>query len=317
MKKILSRSVENIFLKYVFLFLTIFFLSSPSLSEEINSKNDDDIIAREELSDGSTVELTTPQLQIIAKRKSIKNGWTIKISGRTKRSSFDKIYRFANVADYPEDILIVNLDPKNNSPEIMFSAFTGGAHCCSLPVFLSETSAGTWKFITYPMIDGEPPRLEDLDQDGSSEIITIDQSFLYTFDCYACSYAPYRVQQLRAGKIIDITKTALGLKKLKFQLEEMEAEAERNPTLWRSNGFLGAWVALKSILGQGQDAWKKMLLLYDRSDNKYNFGTYECSDRKIKVFDCPSEKLIVIPFPIALEDHLKKEGYWDKSIDNP
>jgi len=57
-----------------------------------------------------------------------------------------------------------------------------------------------------------------------------------------------------------------------------------------------------------------MLLLYDRNSK---FGPYECADKKIKAFDCPSEKLVMIPFPDALEAHLKAMRYWDKGIEKP
>ena len=314
MKKFVSLFFERLLKTCFFLTLIVFFFSEPSQAQVKIIEKSDVVIARAELATSSSVEIDTPRLSIKAVRSAIKSGWTIKISKKSKSGSFEKTFKFKNVADYPEDISIIELDPKNSAPEIIFSAFTGGAHCCSLPVFLSETSHGNWNFTTYPMLDGGPPSFEDIDQDGYAEIISVDQSFLYAFDCYACSYAPYRIEQLRKGKILDISKTAVGLERLRTQLETMEADAERNTELWRSNGFLAAWVALKSILGQGQDAWKKMLLLYDRNSS---FGLYECQDKSVKAFDCPSEKLVMIPFPIALEDHLKKGGYWDRSIEKP
>ena len=274
----------------------------------------DPVLARTELSAGSSVKLTAKGLSFKATRKETKDGWSLSISGKSSKGPFSLSYRFKGVADYPEDIVIVELDPRNSSPEIMFSAFTGGAHCCSVPVFISEVEPGDWTITSYQMIDGGPPFLEDIDGDGAAEIITIDQTFLYAFDSYAASYSPMRVEQLRDGVIKDVTRSKTGRAQLKTQLNEMEADADNNPDLWRSNGYLSAWVALKSFLGEGKSAWKKMLLLYDRQSD---FGTYECADKTLKAFDCPSEKLVMIPFPDALEAHLKARRYWDKEIEKP
>lgn len=275
----------------------------------------DPVLARAKLSAGSSVNLTTKGLSIKATRKETKDGWSISISGKSANGPFAFSYRFRGVADYPDDVVIVELDPKNSSPEIMFRAYTGGAHCCSLPVFVSEDGSGIWKISPYPMIDGDLlPFLEDIDGDGAGEIITIDQTFLYAFDSYAASYSPMRVEQLRNGRFKDITRSKTGRTRLKAQLDEMEVDADNNPDLWRSNGYLSAWVALKSFLGEGKSAWKKMLLLYDRQSD---FGTYECADKTLKAFDCPSEKLVMIPFPDALEAHLKARRYWDKGIEKP
>lgn len=277
--------------------------------------NNDPVLAREKLSPDFSVTLTANGLSFKATRKETKDGWSIRISGKSARRPFSFSYRFRHVADYPQDIVIAELDPDNSSPEIMFRAYTGGAHCCELVVFASEFEPGVWRLTSYPMFDGDLlPLLEDLDGDGTGEIVSIDQTFLYAFDSYAGSYSPMRVEQLRKGKIKDITRTKIGRTRLKAQLDEMEADADKEPDLWRSNGFLAAWVALKSSLGEGQAAWKKMLLLYDRNSK---FGTYECADKKIKPFDCPSEKLVMIPFPDALEAHLKTMRYWDKGIEKP
>jgi len=285
------------------------------LADHPEAANNDPVLAREELSPDSSVTLTAKGLSFKAKRKETKDGWSISISGKSTNGPFAFSHRFRGVADYPDDVVIVELDPKNSSPEIMFRAYTGGAHCCSLPVFASEDEAGIWKISPYPMIDGDLlPFLEDIDGDGAGEIITIDQTFLYAFDSYAGSYSPMRVEQLRNGRFKDITRSKTGRTRLKAQLDEMEVDADNNPDLWRSNGYLSAWVALKSLLGEGKSAWKKMLLLYDRNSD---FGTYECADKTLKAFDCPSEKLVMIPFPDALEAHLKTMRYWDKGIKKP
>ena len=177
-----------------------------------------------------------------------------------------------------------------------------------------EAEPGNWIFVEHVMNDAIPPIIEDIDRDGEGELVTFDQSFFYAFDSYAASYSPIVIERLRQGGFNNVTKTKSGRNRQEIQLDEMETSAENRPELWRSNGFLAAWVALKSSLGEGNDAWRKMLLLYDRNSS---FGTYECADKSVKIYECPAQKLILIPFPDALKRHLVKRGYWDKKIETP
>lgn len=113
--------------------------------DDLKAAGKDPVLARAEISPDSSVELSANGLSIKAKRKETKDGWSISVSGKSANGPFSFYYRFRGVSDYTQYILIVELDPKNSSPEIMFRAYTGGAHCCSLPVFAYEIGRGMWK----------------------------------------------------------------------------------------------------------------------------------------------------------------------------
>jgi hypothetical protein len=283
-------------------------LNSALRAENAARTKSSPILAKTKLEDGVTHNLNLTGLKLTVTRKATQTGWNIFLNGETPNGKFQGTYHFKNVAHYPSELVIAELDPTNSAPEIMFSAFSGGAHCCEMPVIYEEVEPGNWVFVEHKMNDATPPNIEDLDQDGMGELITFDQSFLYAFDSYVRSYSPIKVELLRHGNFIDVTKTKSGLKRLRKQLVELEDSAKSDPDLWQSNGFLAAWVALKSILGEGEEAWRRMFLFYDRDNG---FETYECSDKSIKVYECPMQKRLAMPYPEALKRLLIKQKYWD------
>ncbi len=99
---------------------------------------------------------------------------------------------------------IAEIDPGNRYPEVYFAAYTGGAHCCT-DVFVAEQQPKGWVTVKVGEFDGGSDYLQDVDHDGLAEIVTVDNRFLYTFDCYACSAAPLVIDTVRNGAVIDIS----------------------------------------------------------------------------------------------------------------
>ena len=79
-----------------------------------------------------------------------------------------------------------------------------------------------------------------------------------------------------------------------------------SPEDWRHNGFLAGWVAHNAMVGNGAEAWRKMLELYNRnSDWDLSVCTVATKD-----FDpCPEYAKRKRDFPTALREHLAKNGY--------
>jgi serine protease Do len=75
------------------------------------------------------------------------------------------------------------------------TSFTGGAHCCTETQIATSDSDGRWSVLKADRLDGDGYQFEDLDEDGVSELVSVDNSFLYDFDAYAMSYAPVRHTQ--------------------------------------------------------------------------------------------------------------------------
>jgi uncharacterized protein len=78
------------------------------------------------------------------------------------------------------------------------------------------------------------------------------------------------------------------------------------PDMWRDNGFLAGWVAHNALVGNGTEAWRKMLDLYDRNSD---WDLSVCTVAT-KGFDpCPDYAKRFRDFPTALREHLVKYGY--------
>ncbi|MBN9059808.1 MAG: hypothetical protein J0H21_11570, partial [Rhizobiales bacterium] len=119
---------------------------------------------------------------------------------------------------------IVDIDPTNKSKEVYFSSYTGGAHCCSEVVVATETDKG-WVAVPVGAFDGDGDYLQDLNDDGEAEIVTVDNNFLYTFDCYACSAAPLVIKSVRDGKLVDITTEPRFAKAHRDWLRQLEDDS--------------------------------------------------------------------------------------------
>jgi hypothetical protein len=85
----------------------------------------------------------------------------------------------------------------------------------------------------------------------------------------------------------------------------MEFSARQDPSIWHANGFLAGWVAAKILVGEGQEAWQRMLTGYNHDPD---FGPEECT-AALPIDSCPDDKRRRIDFPIALKQHLVKQGY--------
>ncbi len=208
--------------------------------------------------------------------------------------------------DYSATATLARLDPQSPTPQLLFTRYTGGAHCCTQTWIATKSSgAGGWSLIEGQLLDGGGYWLEDVDGDGAQELVSVDNSFLYAFDSYAGSYAPLRFSRLVGGKLEDVTNLPALQPRLRQDLAGMQFQAKIEPSSWKSNGFLAAWVANKMRLGEGEDAWLTMLENYDK---KSDFGPQKCLTGQ-EVEKCPAESLQTIPFPTALADFLRDKDY--------
>ncbi len=203
------------------------------------------------------------------------------------------------------DISIVELDAENAFPEVVLTYFTGGAHCCTvMRLFSAPKEGGPWREIDGGSYDGGAALYADHDKDGRYEIVSNDDAFLYAFDCYACSYAPPRIQRLEAGKLVDVTTDPSFRPFLREKLNELWLWANSARAI-ESNGFLAGLVATERRLGEGEEAWAFLLKHYDKSNDQ---GLETCASGK-PLDSCPPEQRKTLPFPEALAGFLTRQGY--------
>ena len=97
------------------------------------------------------------------------------------------------VAETPKsEIVALRLDAASPAPQIVFSAFWGGAHCCTVTK-IATLGPGGWTVLDGDVLDGSGYGFEDIDGDGVYELISSDNSFLYAFAPYSDSLAPVRL----------------------------------------------------------------------------------------------------------------------------
>jgi len=200
-------------------------------------------------------------------------------------------------------VQVAEMDPGNPYAEVIFSIFTGGAHCCSVTHVLTSSKDGkTWADIEVGVFDGGPLGVSDLDGNGVFEVSMRDNAFLYRFGCYACSTSPFKVLRLSDGKFInastDIAYRDHHIESLKRILEWAAPDTD-------ANGFLAGYVAQKTLLGEGSQAWEFMGKYYDRNSD---WGLEECSVKLNNKGECPGEKM-KRSYPDVLARFLKENGY--------
>jgi hypothetical protein len=198
---------------------------------------------------------------------------------------------------------IAEIDPGNNSPEVYFSSYSGGAHCCNT-VIVAEEIGDKWIGVTVGEFDGDGNYLEDADGDGIAEIVTVDNRFLYTFDCYACSAAPLTMTTVRDGKVIDVSSEPRFLPAHRDWLEQIEEGVDPEQR-WSSAGFLAGWVAAKVRVGEGADAFQQ---LTDNWNAAADAGEEVCVTGG-DIDACAKKDRAVLPFPDRLKLFLEQNGY--------
>ena len=200
---------------------------------------------------------------------------------------------------------VMRLDLSTPVPQVVMTAFTFGAHCCTVTYIATVLASGEWRVLDAAQLDGDGYRFVDIDNDGAKEMVSYDNTFLYAFASYADSNAPTRIAKLTGSDLNDVTMEPKYRAFLRRELQQMEADAKKDPDLWQKNGFLGGWVAAKSLVGEVDDAWKRMLAAYDRDSD---WPLEECTTGQ-ELDQCPKDKVRQQTFPEALKKLLEGNDY--------
>jgi hypothetical protein len=206
--------------------------------------------------------------------------------------------------DFPTtEASIAEIDPGHAGPEVYFTSYGGGAHCCTL-VIVATAVGQRWVAVPIGEFDGDGRYLTDLDGDGRAEIATYDNRFLYEFGCYACSAAPLIVLAVTDGEVHDVSADPRYLAAHRDWLGQLESgidPAER----WTSPGFLAGWVAAKIRVGEGEAAWNALNANWDFAADQ---GEEVCLTGE-DIDDCPRRQRVVLSFPERLQLFLRQTGY--------
>jgi hypothetical protein len=155
-------------------------------------------------------------------------------------------------------------------PSVMIEGFTGGAHCCEVPViYLYNKTYNRYDKVvdmsskhpkvTYVFDDNEGFIPEVV---GKNVLLaTGDDSFSYAFGCYACSATPLALYAVSPSGLTDVTfrhpalVAAHARTLLERALAAVKAENAVVSTIPAPFGLLAPWVADEREIGRGSSAF--------------------------------------------------------------
>ncbi|BAK83251.1 hypothetical protein GLX_08390 [Komagataeibacter medellinensis NBRC 3288] len=206
------------------------------------------------------------------------------------------------------EMSLYQLDAASPLPQVIVSAYTGGAHCCELSSIFGQMPDGTWRETSLEQSESDGmPTIVDVAHDGTVEIQGVDQSFFYTFASYAGSFAPITLQRYHAGQLATVTRDPAYRAYLAGRLAAARKEwvdgGQSEP-----NGFLAYYVATQAQLGAFAQGWHYMLA-HAESSRDATFGISICDMRQTDEKKCTPAERRPMPFPQGLAFFLQKQGY--------
>ena len=198
---------------------------------------------------------------------------------------------------------VVQMNPASDARQILFSSFSFGAHCCTVPYLLEMTDDG-WRTVIMGGWDGDQiPLPRDVDGDGIKEFVLIDQDFLYAFSSYADSFAPIAVYAVNEGRFDDVSSQVKYRKLYIDELATMKKACEQG-----GNGPCAGYAATAARAGQLDEAWPTILKHTTTTDW---INPAPCSERGL--MDCDREdQTPFATYAEALQWFLSDRGYTPK-----
>jgi hypothetical protein len=148
---------------------------------------------------------------------------------------------------------VVDLDG-NGEPEVIYSAYTGGAHCCSIALVYRLSGTGTGYALTEHGFGDPGFTLKDLNGDGRPEWVTADDRFAYLYTAYAFSGLPLQILSFANGRFTDVTASYPALVRRDARRWWSRYHRARNRTDGTQLGVLAAWAADRYKLGRRKAA---------------------------------------------------------------
>src|SRR5215510_769923 len=195
------------------------------------------------------------------------------------------------------------LDPKSSTPQVIFTSYTGGLHCCT-KIIIAELVEGKWRRMQLGLWDGNPlPEFPtDVDGDGTRDFVLNDDRFDYAFAPYTESLKPPRVFNLDQARIVEVGQASRYDEVYQAHMEHAHADCVKH-----RNAACAAFVATASRLGRSQWAWNIMMANY-RPSTDWNFPM-RCKVAPVKGACPPGQSEQFSEFPDALAWFLTDTGY--------
>jgi hypothetical protein len=166
-------------------------------------------------------------------------------------------------ADGNAKFSVLRLDPGITTPQIVFTSYTGGAHCC-IQVDILSFDGLRWRQVDAGASNSGILGLSARGGSGSPALVFGDDRFLYAFASYADSRSPIRVFSFRGGALIDVSQAWRYKPMYLAEMDKLRGECEQH-----GNGACAAYVADAARAGRFKEAWAVMLASYDRTSQVF------------------------------------------------
>ncbi len=267
---------------------------------EVNSDNADQ---------EQTIQLQGVQATLTHKKQISEYGDIDEVPLLTVSGGGDTIQATGSVSFFSYSLVqIAEMDPSNDLPEVLFSSFTGGAHCCdAVQILTHQPETSSWQIVDVGFFDGGLNGVTDPDQSGIYKYVTNDNRFLYKYSSYAGSFPPIQIWQLDGLEMRDVSKDPKFFPLHRDRLQDMwQSIKSATAEGYEVNGVLAGYVATKAILGEAIPAWELMLKRYDQNDD---WGFEECRGEYDDQGECRGEWITYNSFPEALRSFLIETDY--------
>ena len=160
---------------------------------------------------------------------------------------------------------IVELDGANDAPEVLFSEYSGGNHCCASVIVCSQDSEGIWQTIDVGQFYTAGPFGAVALQGSDGYVMhTLDSRFHRLADCEACWRAPRRIFAIESGQVVDVSDRPAFVPLFREDARHMTSPS-KDGNGWSAGYVKGWWagyVATKARAGEFDEAWEMMLANY-------------------------------------------------------
>ncbi|MXW40533.1 MAG: hypothetical protein F4Z75_05175 [Synechococcus sp. SB0668_bin_15] len=202
---------------------------------------------------------------------------------------------------------MVELDTDNGSPEVLFSQYSGGAHCCALVTIFRENDQGEWQAIDAGAFDGDIFAATEPVPGHGYLLAVVDNRFLYRFSSYTGSSAPLQFLALQGEQVVDVGHLP-HLRPLFEKDAQRQAQLLDNNRGGEVNGFLAGYAASHARAGRIEEAWPVVLQRHDR-DSQWGLEYCPGEEHHGHGGDCGQGSMRHPNFPSELAALLREAGY--------
>ncbi len=147
---------------------------------------------------------------------------------------------------FQEPAQVLQLD-ETPEPEVVFTLYSGGAHCCIYAqAFRWDEATGRYLLAVHDFRDFGY-RFKYLRGNGPPLFVSSDSRLAYRFSCFACALYPPQIWEYRGGEFIDVTRAYPRL--VKRDLVRVTRAYRRARGEFDVRGILATLVAEKCLLG--------------------------------------------------------------------